>query len=67
MKNSKLNDTERWLSLEEISKHVGCSKDTIRAWIKKEVSPYRRIGKQYKFKISEVYAWVESGESAKIE
>jgi hypothetical protein len=31
------------------------------------LSRTRRIGKQYKFKISEVDAWVDSGESAKIE
>ncbi len=55
------------MSLEEIAEQLGVSKDTIRAWIKKEVIPYRRIGKQYKFKISEVDAWVDSGESAKIE
>ena len=43
------------------------SKDTIRNWIKKDVIPYRRVGKQYKFKISEVDAWVDSGKSAEIE
>ena len=36
--NNHPNEIERWLSLGEISKHVGCSKDTIRVWIKKE--PY---------------------------
>jgi excisionase family DNA binding protein len=60
-------EPEKWSSLEEIADHLGVSKDTIRGWIKKEVIPYRRIGKQYKFKISEVDAWVESGESAKID
>ena len=60
-------EPEKWSSLEEIAEHLGVSKDTIRARIKKNVIPYRRIGKQYKFKISEVDAWVESGESAKIE
>ena len=61
------NEPERWSSLEEIAEHLGVSKDTIRNWIKKEVIPYRRIGKQYKFKISEVDEWVESGKSAEIE
>lgn len=60
-------ESEKWSSLEEIAEHLGVSKDTIRAWIKKKAIPYRRIGKQYKFKISEVDAWVDSGESAKIE
>jgi len=55
---------ERWLGLEEISKHLGVSKDTIRIWIKKETIPFRKIGRQYKFRLSEVDAWVESGQSA---
>lgn len=50
-----------------IAEHLGVSKDTIRNWIKKDVIPHRRIGKQCKFKISEVDAWVNSGKSAEIE
>lgn len=61
---ANINEVERWLSLEEISKHVGCSKDTIRAWIKKDTIPYHKVGRMYKFKISEVDAWIESGQSA---
>ena len=61
------SEPEKWSSLEEIAKHLGVSKDTIRNWIKKGVIPYRRIGKQYKFRISEVDAWVDSGKSAIIE
>ena len=64
MKNNSLNATERWLSLEEIAKHVGCSKDTIRAWIKKNTIPFHKVGRQYKFRISEVDSWIESGASA---
>ncbi len=59
-----MNDIERWYSLEEISNHLGVSKDTIRAWIRKETIPFYKVGRQYKFKISEVDAWVESGQSA---
>lgn len=59
-----MNDIERWYSLEEISNHLGVSKDTIRAWIRKETIPFYKIGRQYKFKVSEVDAWVESGQSA---
>lgn len=60
-------EPEKWSSLEETAKHLGVSKDTIRSWIKKEVIPYQRIGKLYKFRISEVDAWVESGKSAEID
>lgn len=61
------NEPEKWSSLEEIAEHLGVSKDTVRNWIKKDVIPHRRIGKQYKFRISEVDAWVDSGKSAEIE
>ena len=64
MENNIVNGTERWVSLEEISTHLGVSKDTIRLWIKKKTIPYHRIGRQYKFRLSEVDAWVESGKSA---
>ena len=60
------NEPEKWSSLEEIAEHLGVSKDTIRNWIKKGVIPYRRIGKQYKFKISEVDAWVDSGKALRL-
>lgn len=64
MDDKRIMDVERWLSLEEISKHVGCSKDTIRAWIKKETIPFHKVGRQYKFRVSEVDAWIKSGASA---
>ena len=59
-----MNEIERWVSLEDIAGHLDVSKDTIRAWIKKGTIPYHKVGRQYKFRVSEVDAWVESGESA---
>lgn len=64
MSNDKSSDPERWSGLEEIAQHLGVSKDTIRMWIKKNSIPHYKIGRQYKFKISEVDSWVESGQSA---
>lgn len=62
-----MNEPEKWSSLEDIAEHLGVSKDTIRNWIKKDAIPHYRIGKQFKFKISEIDEWVESGESAEID
>ena len=59
-----MDTIERWLSLEEIAGHLGVSKDTIRIWIKKETIPFHKVGRQYKFRISEVDDWSESGKSA---
>ena len=44
---SNINDVERWLSLEEIAKHVGCSKDQLHTYTivdainDKNVLPFR--------------------------
>lgn len=58
---------EKWSSLEEVADHLGVSKDTVRNWIRKEVIPHYRVGKQYRFKLSEIDKWIESGESAEID
>ena len=57
-------ESERLYSVEEIANHIGVSKDTIRAWIKKETIPYYKVGRQYKFKLSEIDIWIKSGKSA---
>lgn len=64
MDTNKTVEVERWLNVEEIAKHIGCSKDTIRAWIKKNTIPFHKVGRHFKFKISEIDKWIESGKSA---
>lgn len=53
--------SDRWLSVEEIAGYLGVSKDTVYAWISKRGMPARRIGRFWKFKASEVDAWVRGG------
>lgn len=55
---------EKLVSLEDIAMHLDVSKDTIRSWIKKGTIPFHKVGRQYKFRMSEIEAWVESGKSA---
>lgn len=56
--------TEVWSSLEEVAAFLGVNKETVRNWIKKTDIPAHKIGRQWKFKLSEVDAWVKSGKSA---
>ena len=59
-----LENTERWIGVEEAAEYLGVKPSTIREWIKKTDIPANKIGKQWKFKRSELDAWVKSGESA---
>ena len=36
--------SDRWLSVEEIAEHLGVSKDTVYAWIRRREMPAHRIG-----------------------
>ena len=60
-----MNEIERWLSVEEIAAHLGVSKETIYRWLEKEDEnkkiPSHRMGRLWKFKVSEVDTWVREG------
>ncbi len=58
------NTNETWSSLEEVANYLGVNKDTVRNWIKKTDIPAHKIGRLWKFKLSEVDEWVKSGKSA---
>ena len=55
---------DKWCSLEETAECLGVTKDTIRNWIKKTDIPAHKIGRLWKFKLTEVDEWVKSGKSA---
>lgn len=60
------NNDDRWIGIEEAANYMGVNKDTIRNWIKKDTGiPTHKIGKLWKFKKSELDAWIKSGDSAK--
>lgn len=58
------NISEAWSNLEEVATYLGVNKDTIRNWIRKTDIPAHKVGRQWKFKLSEIDAWVKSGKSA---
>lgn len=56
--------TSPWLSVEEISKHLGVKRDSVYKWIAEKKMPAYRVGKLWKFDVSEVDAWIRSGGAA---
>lgn len=55
---------EKWSSLEETAAYIGIAEDTIRNWIKKADIPPYKVGRIWKFNLTEVYAWIKSGKGA---
>lgn len=59
------NVNEKWIGIDDAAEHLGVKPVTIRDWIRKGKDiPAHKIGKQWKFKFSELDAWVKSGQSA---
>jgi excisionase family DNA binding protein len=58
-------NNEPWVSLDDIAKHMGVSRDTIYRAIEKRGLPAHKIGRLWKFKVSEVDALVREGNAAK--
>jgi excisionase family DNA binding protein len=56
-----MQPVEPWLSVEKIAQHLGISKETIYRWLEKKKIPAHRVGKQWRFKPSEVDEWVRQG------
>lgn len=60
-------ELERWLSVDEIAFHLGVSKESIYRWAEKGKMPAHKLGRQWKFKASEVDRWVVEGTSSLME
>ena len=56
-----MHPVEPWLSDEEIAQHLGISKETVYRWLEKKKIPAHRVGKQWRFKPTEVDEWVRHG------
>ena len=55
---------EPWVSVDGVAKHLGVAKDSVYRWIERRGLPAHKIGRLWKFKLSEVDEWVrEEGAS----
>ena len=58
------NKVEHWVSSKEIAEHLGINKDTLHRWTKNKSIPCHRVGRLWKFKISEIDEWIKNGGGA---
>jgi len=49
---------EPWAAVDDVARHLGVAKDSVYRWIERRSLPAHRIGRLWKFKLSEVDTWV---------
>lgn len=59
-----MQEPEPWVSVDEVSKHLGIARDTVYRWIDKEALPAHRAGRLWKCKPSHVDARIQAGGAA---
>ena len=55
------NIIEKWSTLKEVQEYLGVRRETILQWIAKRNMPAYKVGRLWKFKLSEVDEWIRSG------
>jgi len=54
-------NAEPWVTAEDVAEHLGVAKDTIYRWRERKSLPAHRVGRLWKFQLSEVDNWVRAG------
>ena len=58
---------EPWASVDEVAEHLGIKRETVYVWIERKGMPAKKVGRLWKFKLSAVDEWVNSGQAAQEE
>ena len=53
--------TELWVTALDAAQHLGIAKDTVYRWRERKGLPAHKIGRLWKFQLSEVDEWVRAG------
>jgi len=55
---------ESWVSVDAVAEHLGVARESVYRWIERRALPARKIGRHWRFRLSEVDAWVLQGGSS---
>lgn len=64
MKKDSIDNLEKWRSMSIVVDYLSVSRETVLQWIEKRGLPAHKVGRQWKFKISEIDEWIRSGGAA---
>lgn len=56
-----MNERENWSTLKDVQEYLGVGRESILQWINKRNMPAYKVGRLWKFKLSEVDEWIRSG------
>ncbi len=56
--------TEPWVTLAQVADHLQVSQDTVHRWMDQKGLPASRVGRVWRFKLSEVDEWIRQGGSS---
>lgn len=67
MRKDNIDNLEDWKPMAAIEKYLSVSRETVLQYINKKGMPAHKLGRQWRFKISEVDEWLRSGNAADVE
>jgi excisionase family DNA binding protein len=56
--------TEAWATLAEAASLLQVAEETVHRWIRRKAMPAHRVGRNWRFKLTEIDEWVRSGGAA---
>ena len=59
-----IQNVEKWVSMDFITEYLDISRETVLKWISQRDMPAHKVGRQWKFKVSDVDEWIRSGGAA---
>lgn len=54
----------RWLTVDDVSKYLSVTKDTIYKWIDNRNMPAHKVSRKWMFQKEEIDEWIKSGKAA---
>jgi excisionase family DNA binding protein len=64
--NGEISPSEKWVSVEQVADHLKVKTFTIYKWLERKDMPAHKVGRLWRFKITEIDDWVRKGGAAEV-